>query len=349
MFVGDVMGHSPQINSAYDSATKTFNYDSVFSRVKSVFSLADYIIANLEVTLAGEPYKGYPQFSSPDELVDGLVNSGVNVIVNANNHSVDRGGSGIKRTIEVLNAKGIPHTGTFLDSIDRVTHNPLIVEKYGIKLALLNYTYGTNGLVVPAPYIVNYIDTLKMGQDINTAKSLGVDDIVVFIHWGNEYERTPSTAQRWLAGWLHGKGVRIVIGSHPHVIQRMEATFDTDSTNGNVTVYSLGNFVSNQRKRYCDGGVLAYLELAKPDSGQSKIVNAGYIPVWVRTPYKNGRKKYQVLPVSEYENAARFNAAEDSSFTTFTTDTRALFDSQNVNFPEIKFIDGNWIIPAANR
>ncbi|HRX32524.1 MAG TPA: CapA family protein [Tenuifilaceae bacterium] len=349
MFVGDVMGHSPQINSAYDSATKTFNYDSVFSRVKSVFSLADYVVANLEVTLAGEPYKGYPQFSSPDELVDGLVNSGVNVIVNANNHSVDRGGSGIKRTIEVLNAKGIPHTGTFLDSIDRVTHNPLIVEKYGIKLALLNYTYGTNGLVVPAPYIVNYIDTLKMGQDINTAKSLGVDDIVVFIHWGNEYERTPSTAQRWLAGWLHGKGVRIVIGSHPHVIQRMEATFDTDSTNGNVTVYSLGNFVSNQRKRYCDGGVLAYLELAKPDSGQSKIVNAGYIPVWVRTPYKNGRKKYQVLPVSEYENAARFNAAEDSSFTTFTTDTRTLLNSQNVNFPEIKFIDGNWIIPAANR
>lgn len=145
MFVGDVMGHGMQIKSAYNEETDTYQYDDVFSRVSSVFHLADITIANLEVPLAGAPYSGYPQFSSPDELIDGLTNAGVDILVTANNHSVDRGKQGILRTIDVLRDRGIPFAGTYKDIADRDTSYPLIIEQNGIRLALLNCTYGTNG------------------------------------------------------------------------------------------------------------------------------------------------------------------------------------------------------------
>ncbi len=349
IFVGDVMGHSPQINSAYDEATKTYSYDSVFTRMKGVFSYADLTIANLEVTLAGEPYSGYPQFSSPDNLVDGLMSAGVDVLVTANNHSVDRGKDGIIRTIDVLSQKRIPHTGTFKDSAHRETINPLIVEKNGFRLGLLNYTYGTNGIPVPSPVIVNLIDTALIRKDVEKTKVLGVDEVIVFIHWGNEYETNPSKTQMKLADFMKGLGVRIIIGSHPHVIQRMEATFDTDSTTGQVVVYSLGNFVSNQRKRYCNGGVVTFVQLSKNEVGKTQITNTGYIPVWVHIPFRDLKRLYQVLPVSEYESVSKqyFSTADDSLFTEFKTDTYNLLNTQNVNFPEIKYQEGKWLFPES--
>ncbi|HNV51596.1 MAG TPA: CapA family protein, partial [Tenuifilaceae bacterium] len=344
---GDVMGHSPQINSAYDEVTKTYSYDSVFTRMKGVFSYANIVIANLEVTLAGEPYSGYPQFSSPDNLVDGLMSAGVDVLVTANNHSVDRGKDGIIRTIDVLSQKGIPHTGTFKDSAHRETINPLIIDKNGFRLGLLNYTYGTNGIPVPLPVIVNLIDTALIRKDVEKTKALGVDEVIVFIHWGNEYETNPSKTQIKLAEFMKGLGVRIIIGSHPHVVQRMEATFDTDSTTGQVVVYSLGNFVSNQRKRYCNGGVVTFVQLSKNEVGKTQITNTGYIPVWVHIPFRDLKRLYQVLPVSEYEPISKqyFSTADDSLFTEFKTDTYNLLNMQNVNFPEIKYKDGKWLFP----
>lgn len=347
MFVGDVMGHSPQITSAYNEATNTYSYDSVFMYMENVFSLADIVIANLEVTLAGEPYSGYPQFSSPDELVDALMVSGVDAVVNANNHSADRGKQGILRTIDVLNMKGMPHTGTFSSKSQRDSLYPLIIDKNGIRLALLNYTYGTNGIEVPEPVIVNRIDTAIIRADYLKTKDMGVDDVIAFVHWGNEYERTPAKTQESLAVFMHKLGIRIVIGSHPHVIQRMEATYDTDSTYGSVTVYSLGNFVSNQRKRYCNGGVLAFINLKKDELGKVKIDGSGYIPVWVNIPYRNGKRIYEVLPIAEFEkNQDKYlSTVEDSILQEFASDTRFLLDSQNVNFPEVKNENGKWIVP----
>lgn len=350
LFIGDVMGHSPQITSAYNPSTGKYEYDSVFTRMKGVFSMADFAIANLEVTLAGEPFTGYPQFSSPDALVDGLLNAGVNVLVTANNHSADRGAEGIKRTVGTLDSKHILHTGTFADSSDRLKNNPLILEKSGIRIALLNYTYGTNGLPVPAPCIVNIMDTLLILRDLAKSRLMNADEIVVFIHWGNEYERYPSNAQVAMANFLTRQGVRIIIGSHPHVVQPMEASFDTDSTTGRIVVYSLGNFVSNQQRRYCDGGNLAMVTLEKTGAGKLKIAGAGYIPVWVHTPVTAYRKTFQVLPVSIYEMAPKgyFTANELALLTQFASDTRALMHEKNINFPEITFSNGGWIFPRNN-
>lgn len=345
MFVGDVMGHGPQITSALDKKTGGYNYDDVFSRMSSVFGLADFVIANLEVTLAGSPYSGYPQFSSPDELVDGLTNAGVNVLVTANNHTVDRGKKGITRTVDVLNDKRIPFAGAYKDSIQRDSLYPLILEHNGIRLGLLNYTYGTNGIPVPEPTVVNLIDTALIRADYEKAKAMNVDEVIAFMHWGVEYQRTPSVQQVWLTQFMHNLGIRLVIGSHPHVIQRMEVSFDSDSTDGRVAVYSLGNFVSNQRPRYRNGGVLAAIQLEKVN-GVTKIANAGYILAWVQTPKIKGKRVYRVLPVAKYEQINDyFSDDEKDIFTEFASDSRLLFDTENYNVSEIGYREGSWVVP----
>jgi poly-gamma-glutamate capsule biosynthesis protein CapA/YwtB (metallophosphatase superfamily) len=345
MFIGDVMGHGTQIRGALNEETGKYDYTDVFSRVAPLFGLADFAIANLEVTLAGPPYAGYPQFSSPDELVDGLTSANINVLVTANNHTVDRGKQGIIRTIDVLSRKGIPFAGSYKDSTHRKNIYPLILEQNGIRVAILNYTYGTNGIPVPYPTIVNLIDTVLIRADFNKAKSLNVDEVISFMHWGAEYQRTPSTQQLLLTRFMHDLGIRIVIGSHPHVLQRMEASFDTDTTEGRVAVFSLGNFVSNQRPRYRNGGAIAAIHLEKV-GGQVRITNAGYALVWVQTPIVNGKRTFKVLPVAKYEQISNYLTDEEQTlFNEFVADSRELLDTQNYNFPEIGFRNGSWVVP----
>jgi poly-gamma-glutamate synthesis protein (capsule biosynthesis protein) len=339
------MGHGMQIKGAYDEKSGTYCYNDVFSRMSSVFKLADFTIANLEVTIAGAPFTGYPQFSSPDELIDGLTNAGVNVLVTANNHTVDRGKQGILRTINVLKSKGVPFAGAYRDSAHRDTAYPLILEQNGIRIALLNYTYGTNGIPIPYPTIVNLIDTALIRADFNRAKSLEVDEVVAFMHWGVEYERNPSIEQLMLTRFMHDLGIRLVIGSHPHVIQRMEASYDSDSTHGRAVVFSLGNFVSNQRPRYRNGGSIAVIHIEK-ELGVTKIANAGYLLAYVHTPLIDGKTRFQVLPVAKYEQKTDFFLEQDQLlFNEFANDSRRLLNSQNYNFPEIGYRNEQWIIP----
>ena len=345
MFVGDVMGHGIQFKSAFNPQTGTYCYDDVFSRMSPIFGLADFTIANLEVTLAGEPYSGYPNFSSPDELVDGLSSAGINVLVTANNHTVDRGKKGITRTIDVLTDKSMPFAGAYKDKNQRDSLYPLILEKNGIRLALLNYTYGTNGIPVPEPTIVNLIDTALIRADLLKAKSLGADEVIAFMHWGLEYQRAPSFQQIWLTQFMQQMGIRIVIGSHPHVLQRMEASFDTDSTEGRVAVYSLGNFVSNQRPRYRNGAAVAVLHIEK-EHGKTTISNAGHILFWVQIAKIKGKQQFRVLPVSKVENIPNFfNDDDKAMFDEFVSDSRELFLNENYNFPEIIAKNGEWQIP----
>ncbi|HEX8060291.1 MAG TPA: CapA family protein, partial [Cyclobacteriaceae bacterium] len=148
LFIGDIMQHDTQISAAFDPVTKKYNYNECFQNVKSVFESADMTIGNLELTLGGPPYKGYPAFSAPDDLIGALTWSGVDVLVTANNHCLDRGRKGLERTVAVLDTFGIPHTGTFVDSAHRAKTYPLLLGKNGFKISLLNYTYGTNGLAV---------------------------------------------------------------------------------------------------------------------------------------------------------------------------------------------------------
>ena len=346
LFAGDIMGHDSQVASAFDPDTKTYDYHSCFDFMRPYLESADIAIGNLELTLAGPPYKGYPQFSSPDALAVTLKQVGFDVLVTANNHSVDRGKNGIQRTINVLDSLGIPHTGTFVDEVSRLNDYPMVITRNGFTLALLNYTYGTNGIPVPRPGMVNLIDTTLIRADIQKAKQIDPDAIIAFLHWGNEYESLPAKTQTQLAEFCLAEGANLVIGSHPHVLQPMEWRKETDQ----LVVYSLGNFVSGQRKQYTDGGSMAYVELMKirhrPDSVVTLIDSAGYFLHWVyRTA--DADKDYFIMPVSRVEEDPASFIKDGSSilaFQQFVNDSRQLYGEHNLNVSEIRSVPPDSVV-----
>jgi len=343
LFTGDIMGHDMQIASAYDDSTGSYSYDSVFKYVSPLISAADIAVGNLEVTLGGPPYKGYPAFSSPDALADACRNAGFDILSTANNHAADRGSKGILRTLRVLDSLGVRHTGTWADSISRDTLSPLLVTKKGITIAMLSYTYGTNGIVVPPPALVSYIDTIRIGSDIRKAMEKGADPVVIFVHWGTEYDTLPDRQQIMTADAMLRSGADLIIGSHPHVLQPM--IINEDST-GRIrpVVWSMGNLVSNQRLQRRDGGAMIVIGLARKE-GKTYVTDAGYILTWVYSPLENGKRKFCILPCSQYENDPGFfeSSADYDRMMLFVSTARRLLQSSNKGFSEIIYSDGMWI------
>lgn len=327
VIAGDIMGHDTQIAGAFVDSSKTYDYEPTYRFIKDYFSAADIAIANLEVTLAGPPYKGYPQFSSPDELALEAKNAGIDVLLTANNHALDRGKKGVARTIEVLDSFNIVHTGTFLSPGQRDSVYPLSLEQNNIKVALLNYTYGTNGLKVDTPYVVNRIDTAIIRKDLDKARKLIPDFICVTIHWGIEYQREENLKQQKLAEFIFEHGADAIIGSHPHVVQPvkyMEVAV-VDTVEKRPVFYSLGNFVSNQRARYKDGGIVAELHLSKEDS-VTTLDSIAYMPYWVYRKDVDEKSTFYVLPIAKYESDSTlvdFNDNDLWRFNRFQKDTRA--------------------------
>ena len=345
LFIGDIMGHDEQIWSAENRETHLYNYDDVFQYIKPVIADADIAIANFEVTLGGPPYTGYPQFSSPDDLAVACKNAGIDYLVTANNHAADRGKKGIISTINKLDSIGIPHTGTFLNSSCRDSLTPLMIHKNGTSIALLNYTFSTNGIIVPEPVIVNMLDKELITRDINEAKDKNADFIILFLHWGTEYDTIPSKTQTDLAEYFQSIGVDMVIGSHPHVLQKMVRTKNNVTGNNDVVIYSLGNFVSNQRKPKTDGGSMVRIELTRIGEKYS-ISNAGYYLTWVYTPIEKYRKKFFILPCSEFENKPDFFDKPEAylHMKKFISDSRKLFNEQNIEIKEYIFNGNSWLL-----
>lgn len=343
MFAGDIMGHDGQIASAYDDSTGTYCYDSVFNYVSPLLSAVDIAIGNLEVTLGGEPYKGYPAFSSPIELAVACRNAGFDILTNANNHAADRWSKGIARTIRALDSLNIRHTGTWVSSEARDTLSPLMINKNGIRLALLSYTYGTNGIVVPPPALVSYIDTIRIGDDIRASVNGGADLVIVSVHWGTEYDTLPSLEQKQTAAAIFRSGADIIIGSHPHVIQPMIASVDSTGLTEPI-VWSMGNFVSNQRQKRRDGGAMVSLELTKRGN-KVFITEAGYILTWVYTPAENGKRKFYILPCSEFEDNPEFfqQPGDYDAMMLFVNDARRLLNASNTGFGEIINAGDMWV------
>jgi hypothetical protein len=344
LFMGDIMGHDEQIWSAENRETHTFNYDTVFTFVKPIISEAGVAIANFEVTLAGPPYKGYPQFSSPASLAAACRNAGIDCMVTANNHAADRGKTGIAGTINRLDSLGIPHTGTFLSLESKETLQPLMIRKDGLSIALLNYTYGTNGNTVPEPVIVNLLDKDQVAEDIEKAKNMKSDLIILFLHWGNEYDTVPSANQTEMAHFFFSKGVDLIIGSHPHVLQKMVWYRDGNEMD-KVVIYSLGNFISNQRKPKTDGGSMVKIDLEK-EGNSWKISDAGFYLTWVYTPIVKYRKQFYILPCSEFEKRPEFfaNPADFMQMKQFIDDSRRLLNSQNLNIKEYIYNGKEWLL-----
>jgi poly-gamma-glutamate capsule biosynthesis protein CapA/YwtB (metallophosphatase superfamily) len=335
LFVGDIMQHDSNIAAAYNPFSARYDYTSCFEYVAPILKSADLTIGNLELTLAGKPYKGYPQFSAPNELAYELKRVGFDVLVTANNHSVDRGKKGIERTIDVLDTLSMLHTGTFKDSMARATNYPLVIEKNGFRLSLLNYTYATNGIPVPRPTIVNLIDTLQIKTDLAKARSQNSDAIIVFMHWGDEYQSLPNKTQKKLTELCFREGAKLVIGAHPHVLQPMEWRKEKDQ----FVAYSLGNFISGQRPRYRDGGAMLWIDLNKQTKDSlsvTSIDNARYELEWVQKS-NDARKEFVIMPFRYFEADTTFmnDRLLQQSFEVFKKDSRALYSKHNMNVREM--------------
>ena len=309
IFAGDVMMHTPQIAKA--KRDDRYDFNSCFKYVKPLFEKADFVVANLETTLAETPpYSGYPSFRSPAQLALALADAGVDVAVTANNHSLDGGAKGVGSTIDILEQYGVKSTGTFRDSVDYKARNPLWLNKKGLKIALLAYTYGTNGVPVPNDVMVNLLDTVQIKRDIVACSEAGADCTIAFLHWGVEYSQRVSREQRAIAKCLHNAGCQVVVGSHPHVVQGVEVS------KREVTIYSLGNFVSNQRMRGSDGGIIAQLDIEKRTDGCQYWLDI--IPVWVR------HRDYAVMPISAVDTIP-LSCDERAAYNLFMSDCKKLF------------------------
>ena len=327
LFVGDLMQHRAQIEAARQ-ADGTYDYAPCFAAVEADIRRADLAIGNFEVTAGGAPYTGYPAFSAPDEYLHAVHRAGFDVLLTANNHCLDRGAKGLVRTIALMDSLAIPHAGTYLSERQRSAAYPLLIEKKGFRIALLNYTYGTNGISVKPPYIVNYIDREVMQRDIRRARAMRPDVIIACMHWGVEYQRLPDGGQRDLARWLLEQGVDHVIGSHPHVVQPAEIC--TRGLDDHVIVYSLGNYISNMSAPDTDGGMAVTLELEKVPAiwPVCRLRSCGYSLVWTARPHLTGRKNFELMPVNDAV-ADTLPEAARSKMLRFASRTRSLLDKYN--------------------
>jgi len=329
-FVGDLMCHSPQFESARVSAD-SFDFRPVYSEVKEILSKSDFTIGNLETVIGGKElrYTGYPMFNTPIEYLHALKDAGFDILATANNHSLDRGVKGIFNTIDNLRKYDLQMFGSFKTSADR--DSILIIEKNDIRAALLAYTYGLNGNVLPKEksFMVNLIDTSLIIKDIQKAKMQNADVVIIYFHFGDEYERHPNNYQKEVTSKVLEYGADIIIGSHPHVIQPLEFLENKKSKlDQSFIAYSLGNFFSNQRWRYSDCGVVLNFTLEKYEK---KIIldTLSITPVWVSKELKNGKIQYKILPsdTSAYKAYSSLAKAEQSKLIRSFRDTKEIMKS----------------------
>ena len=292
LIAGDLMQHMPQIKSARQS-DGSYDYGECFAGIKAEVERADVAIANFETTLAGQPYSGYPQFSAPDDFLSAVQSAGFDIMLTANNHCVDTRRKGLERTLTMMDSLGMAHLGTYRTLDERKRTYPYLIEKNGLRIVLLNFTYDTNGIPVPQPCHVNLMDTLEIAADLDKARQMKPDAIIALPHWGIEYQTLPSKEQREMAAWLLSHGVDHIIGGHPHVAQPLELRND----GRNLVVWSMGNLVSNQSKPNTYGGYMVRLDITK--SGlQTTLSDCYYTLYWVSRPPDNGyRHTYRILPI----------------------------------------------------
>lgn len=304
--VGDIMQHGPQIQSAFEiGEKKNYDYTGCFKYVDSLFKTSDYSIANMEFTVGTKPYSGYPQFSAPEQIADQVKESGIDLFLLANNHIADKGKNGLKKTLDYYKSIDIAHIGAYYSKEEEAAKNPIIVEIKGVKFALINFTYGTNGIPVPSPFFVCKQDTIHLKEVIKRAKDSYADFIIALPHWGEEYHLSPSATQKSIAKFLFANGVNAIVGSHPHVPQ--EAYIEDDK----IVFYSLGNFISNQSNPpYTQVGMIAQLRFTIDKlSKKKKMITPKWLYTWCFRK-REMDKGYTVVPIEIFRNSNEYKEKE---------------------------------------
>lgn len=328
LFVGDAMQHQAQIDRAREVAPHGgYDYSTCFTHIAPAVTEADYAVVNLEVPV-GRPgdYSGYPCFSAPVEFATALRDAGFDLMLTANNHTLDRRDTGLRRTLHVLDSLGVDHTGTFNNAAERDSIGPLHKTINGIRFAFLNYTYGTNGITARDGAEVSLINRPRIASEIKRARREGAEMVVVCVHWGVEYVLHENASQRDLAQFLIDQGVDMIIGSHPHVVQPMHIVRNEREGKDVLVVYSLGNFISNMKTGDTRGGALVRARVERDENGVARLKHADYDTLFSARPGGNLRN-FTVIPAWM---PWLIPQAQKSHYQLFERSARSLFDGYNI-------------------
>lgn len=302
--VGDILIHSEVYTDAAANASTNggtaaasgYDFTSMLAPVAEYLRNADITTANMEVPVAGPAFElsGYPAFNAPPQIIDALSGAGVDIVNNATNHSMDRGTRGVVASTNNMRERGMLYMGSFASPQDRAT--PRIIERNGLKVGFLAYSYGTNGIPVPAgeEYAVNLIDPAVMRADIAALRD-DVDILIVNLHAGEEYEQLPVQAQIDAADTAREAGADFVLGGHPHVLQPFQRYPDGEPGLG--VWFSHANFLHGQydeRTKY--GGIGEYTITRRAD-GTLSLDRIRFMPTYtVGMPHT---PDYKVIPLAD--------------------------------------------------
>ncbi len=302
--VGDIMLHEEQLLAA--KTKDGFDFGNTFELIESSLKSADYTIGNLEGTIGkanGKGYTGFPAFNAPPEWLDALKAAGFDMLTLANNHMLDRFENGVNKTLDQLDERQIPHVGANRTQAER--DRATVVEVNGIKIGMLAYTEHTNGMEryvadqEALSYLVNQLYKSDVPADVQRLRDAGADLIVAFLHWGDEYVRKPNAAVQNHAKKLADMGVDVIIGSHPHVAQRIEIVQAEDGRQVPVA-YSLGNFVAYMTDKYTDGGLIFEFTAEREADERIAVKDPRYVPVYLwRGALKNRGRVVRPVPAGK--------------------------------------------------
>ena len=316
IFLGDIMQHQAQLDAAHRHGWKrtnpdAYDYSAYFKHLQSRFAKADLRVANMETTFAKPPYSGYPNFNSPAALARESKEQGIDLFLSANNHICDKGRSGVEGTISLFDSLRVLYTGIFRNPEEETRKNPFVVELKGFRIAFLNYTYGTNGIPVPQPFVVKLLDSTQIKRDIERAKKADPDFIIACLHWGYEYKLEQSGEQRKWERLFNNNGVNIIVGSHPHVVQPVEVKKELSGEVQSVTAFSLGNAISNMTAVYTRVGMLLTLEFTRTAGGTKHILMPEYEYLWTSRP-GGAERNFSVIPVKDFiDKPERFRQRDE--------------------------------------
>ena len=327
--VGDMLMHMPVINTGYDEETRTYDLRAIFDYISDYTTSADLMVGNLETTLAGldsgYKYSGYPQFNCPDSVVDAMKSAGFDVVLTANNHSYDTRTVGLNRTLQVIKDRQLQYLGTKLDAEEK---DYVIADCNGIQIGLLCYTYDTgtadpetialNGITLTKEdsKLVNSFDYNELDifyadvqENLAAMEKDGAEAVMLYIHWGEEYQLQANSSQKAIAQRLCDLGVDVIVGGHPHVVQPVELLTSTEDENQKtVCLYSMGNAVSNQRlgnlssvkTAHTEDGAMLQITFAEYSDGTVIVEYADVLPFWVWMHYdEDWNKLYQLMPLDD--------------------------------------------------
>ena len=352
--VGDIMVHESQWLSQ-QVGPDTYDFTENFAQVKEIFTSDDLSIANLETTInEDKAIATYPRFNSPDALLDALDDAGFDLIGTANNHSMDTGMDGILSTIAELEERNLPYFGTHRNpDADKYLIKQIKGMTIGFAAFSTAYVHGDSVVInniesAGMEKHVNYMDLTSADNAFHTLKPVieamkedGAEFIVLSLHWGNEYEKSANAYQKTLAQMLIDEGVGLILGSHPHMVQEMEYLSSSKDTHEGLVIYSMGNFLSNQRNEILnmtgtEDGVISRVILKRDQDQIIRIRTAQFIPTWVSRTEYGEYFRYEILPIDidPSSTAVRYSA-EEKSLTESLMNTINAIDSTRVEQLEL--------------